>query len=47
VGEGEGVGSGCWIEREGRESLREMISYLHISGEPRGFVYRSTFKETE
>lgn len=25
VGEGEGVGRGCWIEREGRESLRGLL----------------------
>jgi hypothetical protein len=48
VGEGGSVGRGCWIEREGRESLREggyLVGYVSC-----GFgngTYLRTFRERE
>lgn len=49
VGEGEGVGSGCWIEREGRESLQSEVSRGSFRGEEEGMEagYLSTFRDTE
>ena len=32
VGDGDGVGSGCWIEREGRERLR-VVQLCFLEGE--------------
>jgi hypothetical protein len=44
VGEGDGVGSGCWIEREGRERLLP----INIVSQRGGYyAYRRTFSETE
>lgn len=43
LGDGDGVGRGCWIESEGRESLE----CQHISCAGEETEYRRTLSDTE